>query len=94
MLFLKITDKEKNLKFETSGNEIKAVYHGELNADDEIQIRLDGVNTLAVQLDESLQESLVYCPNKSFTFTIPSARELKMGYTRTTLGIKSFLICS
>ena len=82
-MYLQIKDKNKAVKFETKGSEIKTTYQGELNEGDEICIRLDGTNTLAVQLHSSLQESLVYCPNRSFTFTIPSAKELKMGYNPT-----------
>ena len=78
MLYLKITDKNKEIKFTAQGSVIKEIYQGEFSEGDEIYIRLDGTNTFAVQLDESLQESLIYCPNKSFTFTIPNARELKM----------------
>ena len=80
MLYLKIIDKNKNIKFETKGNVIHHTYKGTLCEGDQIYIRLDGTNTFAVQLDATLQESYIYCPNKSFTFTIPSARELQMGY--------------
>ena len=80
MLFLNIIDKNGAVKFLAKGSCIKAQYCGSLETGDKFQISLDGTNTIAVQLDESLQESYVYCPNKSFTFTIPSARELQMGY--------------
>ncbi len=80
MLYLKIVDKNKNMKFETQGSVIKETYYGKFSEGDEIYIRLDGTNTLAVQLDPNLQESLVYCPSKSFTFIIPTTRELQMGY--------------
>ena len=80
MLYLKITDRQNNLKFTAKGNKICETYLGMLHEGDQISIRLDGTNTLAVQLDKTLQESFIYCPNKSFIFTIPSARELEMGY--------------
>ena len=80
MLYLKITDKNKEIKFTAKGSEIRETYHGELSEGDEIYIRLDGTNVLSIQLDSTLKESFIYCPNKSFTFTIPSARELKMSY--------------
>ena len=80
MLYLKITDKNRSVKFDVKGSEIRETYFGNFEEGDEIYIRLDGTNTLAVKLDESLQESFIYCPNKSFTFTIPTVRELKMGY--------------
>ena len=80
MLYLKIINKNKNIKLETKGSLINQTYNGTLCEGDQIYIRLDGTNTFAVQLDATLQESYIYCPNKSFTFTIPSARELQMGY--------------
>ena len=80
MLYLKITDKANVVKFTAKGNEIQETYAGTLNEGDKIQIRLDGTNTLALRLDKTLAESLIYCPNKSFTFTVPNERELKMGY--------------
>ena len=80
MIFLTITDGSGKEKFSAKGLEIKSHYQGVLAPSDKIQIRLDGTNTLAVQLDPNMQESLVYCPNKSFTFTIPSKRELQACY--------------
>ena len=93
MIFLKITDKNKNIKFTRQGTTLCETYEGELSEGDQITIRLDGTNTVALKLDQSLQESLVYCPNKSFTFTIPSARELKMGYAPSAFqGDKHLII--
>ncbi len=80
MIFLKILNNQGEIKFSDKGYFIKSEYLGELNEGDNIQIHLDGCNLVAVQFDDSLQESLLYVPNKSFTFTIPSKRELQMGY--------------
>ena len=65
MLYLKIVDKNKNVKFEARGAQIRETYIGEFCEGDQIYIRLDGAQTLAVKLDETLRESFVYCPNKS-----------------------------
>ncbi len=93
MLYLKIVDKNKNMKFETQGSVIKETYYGKFSEGEEIYIRLDGTNTLAVKLDETLQESYVYCPNKSFTFIIPTTRELQMGYAPNAFqGDKHFIV--
>ena len=70
MLYLTIIDKQNNLKFSAKGNKICETYIGEFYEGDRISIRLDGTNTLAVKLDEMVQESFIYCPNKSFTFHI------------------------
>ena len=80
MLYLKIIGKDKQLKFAAKGSVIREVYNGEFYEGDQIHIRLDGTNFFAVQLDDTLKESFIYALNKSFTFTIPSERELQMGY--------------
>ena len=80
MLFLEIRSKIGELKYETKGADITVEYNGAFEEGDRIKIRLDGVNTIALRLDSTMQESLIYVPNKSFTFVIPTARELKMGY--------------
>ncbi len=94
MLYLEIIGVNGEKKFEAQGEQIKTAYYGQFNAGDKIKIRLDGTNTLAVRLDKSLQESFLYCPNKSFTFTIPTARELKMGYAPTAFQGETHEICA
>ena len=83
MLFLKIIDKNKQLKFQMQGQIIQTEYFGNLVEGDKISVYADGTNIISVQLDESLQESFLYIPNRSFTFTIPTERELQMGYAPT-----------
>ena len=80
MLYLTIIDKDKQVKFTTKGSEINETYNGEFCQGDQIHILLDGTSFFAVQLDCALKESFIYAPNRSFTFTIPSKRELQMGY--------------
>ena len=92
MLYLKILDKDKKIKFSIKGTNIKQVYDGTFCEDDEITVRLDGVNYLAVQFDENLKESFVYVPNKYFKFTIPSKRELQMAYPPNTFSGDKHLI--
>lgn len=92
MLYLKITDKNGNIKFTAQGSEICETFTGALNEGDRIHIRLDGTTTIAIQLDPTLKESFVYCPNKSFTFTIPTKRELEMGYAPNAFWGESHLI--
>ena len=80
MIFLTITDMNGKEKFCTKGATIKTEYNGGLSPGDKIKIRVDGGNTIALQLNPTLKESLLYLPNRSFTFTIPTKRELQMGY--------------
>ena len=92
MIFLTITDTSGKEKFSAQGEVIRTEYQGVLIAGDKIKIRLDGTNTLAVQLDPTLQESLVYCPNKSFSFTIPTLRELQACYAQNAFQGDKHLI--
>lgn len=80
MIIVTVTDMDGVEKFCAKGATIKAQYNGDLSPGDKIKIRVDGGNTIAVQLDPTLKESVLYLPNRSFTFTIPTKRELQMGY--------------
>ena len=84
MLFLKITDKNNNPKFKTQGACIQTEYHGELVEGDKISLLIDGGKVAAVRFSPCIEESIIYAPNKSFTFTIPSEKELSMGYPPDT----------
>ena len=57
MLYLEIKEKNGKVKFNAKGSEIKKVYKGEFNAGDQIYLRLDGVDTVAIKFDEKMQES-------------------------------------
>ncbi len=92
MLYLEIKEKNGKVKFNAKGERIKEVYNGELNAGDQIYLRLDGVNTVAIKFDEQMAESLVFAPNKSFTFTIPTDWELHSGYVQGTFKGETHLI--
>ena len=80
MLTLKIIGKDGSVKAEYKGMSIEATYNGELTDGDKIKVSLDGCDHIAVKLDETLAESIVWVPNKSFEFIIPTAHQLKMGY--------------
>ncbi len=94
MLFLEIIDKNGEIKFAAKGEKIRATYQGRLNEGDKIKVRLDGTNTIAVKFDPTLEENIIYTPSKSFTFTIPNARELKMGYAPEAFQGEIHKICA
>ncbi len=92
VIILTIIDTAGREKFCAKGATIKTEYNGRLIQGDKIKIRVDGANTIALQLDPSLKESFLYLPNRSFTFTIPSERELQMGYAPNAFGGDKHLI--
>ena len=80
MLTLKIIGSDGAVKFERKGMKIEACYKGELTEGDKIKVLLSNCDFIAVKLDETLAESIVWVPNKSFDFPIPTERQLKMCY--------------
>ena len=80
MLILKITDASGNLLFERSGMNISEVYEGKLTPGTNVHISLQNCEFIAVKLDPSLKESIIWVPGKSFDFVIPAANVLKAGY--------------
>ena len=80
MLNLKITDAQNNSLFERTGMTISDTYTGKLEAGYNIHVSLQNCEFIAVKLDPSLKESIVWVPNKSFDFVIPAANVLRACY--------------
>ena len=80
MLYLKITDKEGKVKAKYSGRQICAQYNGALAEGDKIKVTLDGCFYIVAKFAPSLEESLIYLPNKSFEFTIHTTQQIVGGY--------------
>ena len=80
MLNLKITDAQGNLTFERTGMTISDTYHGKLEAGYNFHISLQNCEFIAVKLDPSLKESIVWVPNKSFDFVIPEPKVMRACY--------------
>lgn len=86
MLNLIIIDKSGKEKARYKGSTIFAVYNGELNAGDKIKVSLDGCFYILMSLDDTLKESLVYVPNKSFEYVIPTAQEITGCYNKSAFS--------
>ncbi len=80
MLTLRILGKDGSVKLEKKGMSIDALYEGRLSDGDRIRVSLSNCDFIAVRLDPTLAESIVWVPNKSFEFDIPTAHQLRMGY--------------
>ncbi len=86
MLNLQITDAQKNLVFERSGMAISDTYVGKLDAGYNIHVSLQNCEFIAVKLDPTLKESIIWVPNKSFDFVIPAANVLRTCYAPGTFS--------
>lgn len=80
MIYLKIVDKEGNIKAKYSGTKINAEYLGALSEGYKIKVSLDGCFYIVAKFDPTLEESLIYLPNKSFEFTVPTVAQVVGGY--------------
>lgn len=78
---LKITGKSGEVKFSEKGEKIDAEFNGAYSEGDKIVIKTGDCEYLAVKLDETLCESIVFVPNKLMEFTVPYGR-LKAGYDK------------
>ncbi len=80
MLTLKIIGKDGAVRLEKKGMSIDELYEGQLCEGDKIKVSLSNCEFIAVRLDPTLAESIVWVPNKSFEFEIPTPHQLRQGY--------------
>ena len=92
MLTLKITDAKGEVLFERSGMNISETFEGELTPGSNIHVSLKNCEFIAVKLDPTLAESIVWVPNKSFDFVIPAANVLRACYAPGAFSGTSHLI--
>ena len=71
MITLKILDKNRKTKFLEKGSIIDALYSSEYQQGDRIVLELENIFYAALKLDDTLSESIVYCPNGRFVFDVP-----------------------
>ena len=80
MLTLQVIGASGEMRGEWRGSDIRAELSGTLAEGDRIKVLLDGCDFIAVRLDPTLAESILWVPRRSFEFAIPSERQLKKGY--------------
>ena len=81
MIFLDILNAKNEVVFSQKGFSVNAEYKGELSSGYKIKLVVDKLSYVAVKFDKTLKESYLYLQNKSFTYTIPTEKELKMAYS-------------
>ena len=80
MLTLKILGKDGEVRGEWEGLNIVAEFEGELSQGDKIKVSADGCEFIAIKLDELIDESIVWIPNRSYEFAIPEEYQVKFCY--------------
>ena len=80
MLTLRIYDNAGQLLHECSGMNISTVYQGKLDTDYKITVSLKNCDFIALKLDPTLAESIVWVQNKSFEFIVPPPAVRRAGY--------------
>ena len=77
---LKLLSECGDVKFKAYGNEIDEHFTGEYEAGDKFRIELCDTEFMAIRLDQTMAESIVYVPDGTFEFTVPQGRELSACY--------------
>ena len=79
MIELKILTADGKEKFSANGLEIDTVYNGIFESGDKIVIHKPDTEYLAIKLDETLEESIIFSPLSTIEYPIPFG-ELMAGY--------------
>ena len=81
MLILRVLDKNNEVLERKEGDVISFSYNNAYNEGDHIRIESTVDTFISVKLDETLEESIIYIPGKSFDFFIPSADVTEQCYS-------------
>ena len=90
---LKLLRENGDVKFKAYGNEIDEHFVGEYEHGDKFKIELCDGAFVALRLDETMKESILYLPDGTFEFAIPEGRELACCYHRDAFRGGDHRIC-
>ena len=94
MLTLKVLNKDKDVLAIEKGNNITLNYKGIYSDGDYIRVESSMDKYIAVKFDETLTESIIFIPGKSFEFAIPS-KEVRIGcYGEEAFFGEEHVICA
>ena len=92
---LKLLNENGECKFKAYGVEIDERYNGEYEPGDKWRIDTDYSEFVKIKLDETLLDSIVYLPDKTFEFKIPFDAELSSCYAPGAFsGDSHRIVCS
>ena len=94
MLTLKVLNKNKEVLASEKGNNIILNYEGIYEEGDYIRVESSMDKFICVKFDETLAESIIFIPGKSFEFAIPS-EEVRIGcYGKEAFSGEKHVICA
>ena len=92
---LKLLNEKGECKFKAYGEEIDVRYNGEYELGDKWRIDTDYAEYVKIKLDETMCESIIYLPDKTFEFKIPFDNERKSCYAPEAFaGDSHRVVCS
>lgn len=94
MLTLKVLNKNKEVLSSAQGKSISLNYDALYNEGDSIRVGSNTDTFIAVKFDETLEESIIYCPGKSFEFAIPAKAVLEGCYAPEAFAGDTHIICA
>ena len=95
IISLKLLNENGECKFKAYGTEIDERYNGEYEPGDKWKIDTDYTEFVKVKLDESMLESIIYLPDKTFEFRIPFENERVACYAPDAFsGDSHRIVCS
>ena len=83
---LKLLRENGEVKFKAYGNEIDERFVGEYEPGDKFRVELCDGAFVALRLDSTLKESIIYVPDGTFEFAIPFGYELQSCYYPGAFG--------
>jgi len=94
MLTLKVLNKDKEVLACEKGHSVNLNYSGAYTDGDSIRVESSIDKYIAVKFDETLCESIIFIPGKSFEFAIPS-EEVRIGcYGEEAFAGENHTICA
>ena len=71
MIEIKVVSKNGEVLFSHKGERIDTVYEGKYNEGDKIVLSVGDIEYIALKLDGTLEESIIYVPTSQFEYAIP-----------------------
>ncbi len=84
IISLKLLNENGECKFKAYGEQIDTRYNGIYESGDKWRVEVDYSDFIKIKLAQSMSESIIYIPDKSFEFKIPFGDERKACYAPDT----------